>query len=189
GLHGVRIREALLSSRSRVGSAYVSGIGPSAQIVVTDTLVGGATAAELRFAIARQLGHLRNGDPLHRTLLQALILVFGAALAVFIADRVGFRRDDDPVSRLALVGALLGCVYVVALPIYNAYSRSLEVRADRYAATLSGNPQAGVRMSIRQADQDLLAVCPNRFSLWYFDAFPPTAERVSALQNRSNPCP
>ncbi|MGZ3521419.1 MAG: M48 family metalloprotease [Vulcanimicrobiaceae bacterium] len=189
GLHGVTVREVLIATRARGGSAYVSGLGPTERIVISDTLIAGATADEVAFILARQIAHIKDGDPVRYALVQALIVIFGAAIAVFIADRVGFRRDDDPVSRLALVAALLGCAYLVGLPLWNSYERHREARADRLAATLTSDPAAGIRAIVRGADQDLIAVCPNRFSLWYFGAQPPTAQRIAALQGRSDACP
>jgi STE24 endopeptidase len=185
----VPVREVLLETRSRAGRTYLTGVGPSEELRLSDTLVAGSTAGELQFALAREVGHIAGRDPLHKALMLALVIILGTAIAVFVADRVGFRRDDDPVSRLALVGALLGCVYLVALPVYSAYERRLELRADRFAVALTHDPASGVRSIVRRADQDLLAPCPNRFSLWYFGTLPPTAKRIAALQGAPDPCP
>ncbi|HEY8298249.1 MAG TPA: M48 family metalloprotease [Candidatus Baltobacteraceae bacterium] len=189
GLGGVRVREAVISDRTRAGSANVIGLGPSQTLLLSDTLLQGSTRGEVRFAIAREIGYLVADDSLHLAIAEALIAIVGAALAVFIADRIGFRRDDDPVSRLALVGALLGCVYLIALPLYRGYERGVEARADRYALALTRDPAPAIRAVVRRADQELLAVCPNRFSLAYFETMPPTAARVAAFTGRANPCP
>ncbi|MGH8164845.1 MAG: M48 family metalloprotease, partial [Rhodanobacteraceae bacterium] len=189
GSNNIRLREIELSTRVRAASSYVAGLGPSQEIVLPDTLLAGATPGEIRIVAARGIGHVVAGDPLHLAIAQALVLIFGAALAVFIADRIGFRRDDDPVSRLALVGALLGCVYVVALPLYAGYERRLQARADRYALALTHDPGSAVRDVVRHADQELEPVCPNRFSLWYFGTAPPPAARIAAAQGRADSCP
>src|SRR5205814_5686236 len=119
-----------VARRTHAGNAYVVGWGSSQRAVVSDTLVAGESEPELKFVIARLFGWVIANSALHLALILGAMLVLGAALAISLADRIGFRRDDDPVSRLALVGALLGCVYLVALPFFNGYERNLETAAD-----------------------------------------------------------
>ena len=116
------------------------------------------------------------------------MLVLGSALAIFLADRIGFRRDDDPVSRLALVGALLGCVYLVTLPFYNGYERNLDIAADRYAVALTGDRISAIRGAVRGADQALQPVCPRLLGYWYFSTHPPAGVRIPNLQGRPSAC-
>ena len=93
-------------------------------------------------------------------LIEGGIIIVFAALAVVIADRIGFRRDDDPLSRLAIVGALLALVYLAAVPVRNAALRSYDFSADRYAVALTGDPSAAVRALVRASDQRMEEVCP-----------------------------
>jgi hypothetical protein len=127
-------------------------------------------------------------DPLRTALVESLIIIVSMALAVTIADRVGFRRDDDPVSRLALVAALLGGVYLIALPVYLSYVRGTVVRADIAAVTASGDRASAVRGMVRRADQDLEPVCPNAFATLYFAQTPAIGSRISAFNGTPDPC-
>jgi Zn-dependent protease with chaperone function len=164
-------------------SAQVTGLWATQRIVLSDTLVAGSTPEEVAFSIARELGHVVDSDPLRMAWLDAFVAVFGVALAVFVADRIGFRRDDDPVSRLALVGALFGCVYLVALPPYNAVQRALESGAEGYAVAVTGDPAAAVRWSVRVADQRLVPDCPDTFSYLYFSISPSIADRIATFNH------
>ena len=85
------------------------------------------------------------------------LFVLSAAIAVLLSDRVGFRRDDDALSRLALVATFLGLVLIVAYPMYTAYARNLETRADRRRSPPTGDRAATVRAMVRYADDDLVA--------------------------------
>ncbi len=178
-----------LSRRTHAGNAYVVGIGPSRRIVIGDTLLDAATDHEILFIVAHELGHDVHGDTFRGSLFGAIIFVIAAALAVLIADRVGFRRDDDPLSRLTLVGALLGCVYLLFLPAINGYSRAIEASADAYALQLTHDPAGGVRAFVRFADEDLSLLCPGRLARLYWYTHPPIGSRISALNGQPNPCP
>jgi Zn-dependent protease with chaperone function len=175
------------AGRDRTGVAYVSGWGGSQKIVFSDTEVDGSTPGELRYLLARAYAWIEANSGLHLALVQGAFAVIGAALGVFLSDRVGFRRDDDPVSRLALLGALLGCVYVVGLPIYNAYSRNLEARTDAAAIAFTGDRADAIRHEVRTIDQELLPVCPGAFALWYLTADPAPGDQIAWLQGSRSP--
>ncbi|MDP9111789.1 MAG: M48 family metalloprotease [Candidatus Eremiobacteraeota bacterium] len=188
-LGAIPFQELHLAPESQLGTAFVMGAGPTQRVVISDTLIAAVTAPELDFIAARNLGRVAHFDTLREAILEAVIAIVGIALAVFIADRVGFRRDDDAVSRLALVGALLAAVYVLAVPVFNAYERQLAFRADEYAVALTGDRASAVRSIVRMADQHLMPSCPTLFTRAFFGAQPATAERVAAMQGRTAACP
>lgn len=179
---------AEVSRRTHLGDAYVMGWGGSQRAVVTDTMWAAATQAELEYVLARALVWVQANDGLHIALVQGAFFVLGAALAVFISDRIGFRRDDDPVSRLALLGAVMGGVYLVALPFYNGYARSMDRTTDAAAIALTHDPASAIRLEVRRTDQALVPLCPNAFAYWYFDSHVPPGTRISNLQGTSDYC-
>ena len=187
---GVRVPvlQENISARTHVGAAYVMGWGGSQRAVLTDTLVAGATPAELRFELARAAVWVQSNSGLHVALVRGAFLVLGVALAVFISDRIGFRRDDDPVSRLALLGALMGAVYLIAVPFYNGYARSLDRTTDAAAIALTHDPAAAIRTEVRRTDEALVPLCPNPFVYWYFDSSVPAGTRISNLQGAPDYC-
>jgi STE24 endopeptidase len=184
----VPVVEEIVSRRTHSGSSYVLGWGSSQRVVISDTALAGASEPELRFTIARSFGWVAANSALHLALILGAMLVLGSALAVFLADRIGFRRDDDPVSRLALVGALLGCVYLVALPFFNGYERNLDMASDQYALAVTGDRVSAIRGAVRGADQSLQSVCPTMFSYWYFATRPPAGQRIPNLQGLPSVC-
>jgi Zn-dependent protease with chaperone function len=184
----IPVLEEHISRRTHVGYAYVIGWGGSQRAVISDTMLAGASAAEIRFVLARAAAWVAQNDALQITLVQGAFFIVGAALAVFISDRIGFRRDDDPVSRLALLGAVMGAVYLVALPFYNGYARNVDRIADERAIAITRDRAAAVRLVVRQADQALWPICPNTFAYWYFDAREPAGTRISDLQGTPDYC-
>jgi Zn-dependent protease with chaperone function len=177
------------SRHTNTMSAQGTGIGPTARAVLGDVTLEHATAPELRVALGHADAQVRDADTLRRTLVAVTLFVFSAAIAVLLSDRVGFRRDDDALSRLALVATFLGLVLVLAYPLYTAYARNLEGDADRRALAALGDRAAMVRAMIRYADDDLVPLCDRRSIRWYFDDRPPLGARVAAVTGRADPCP
>jgi len=177
------------SRRSSVGVAMVQGLGPSERIVISDTLLAGASLGEIRFVLAEQLGRVANRDPARLALFNALFVIVGAAFAVFIADRIRFRRDDDPVARLALAAALLCCVYLIVAPIDNSVLRRMTMHADSFAVAVTHDRASAVRAVIRGTDQRMDEVCPGSFTALFLNNRPAPGERVAALNGIKNACP
>lgn len=169
--------------------AVVVGLGPFRRVVLAHSLVAGSTPAEVVFWALYVIGHELHADPLFVALIEGGIIVVFSALAVVLADRIGFRRDDDPLSRLALVGALLAAVYVVAVPVRNAALRSYDVDADRYAVSLTADRASAVRAIVRSADQRMQEVCPEFLPQLFLDAHPNPSVRVSAINAAPPGCP
>jgi Zn-dependent protease with chaperone function len=166
-----------------------SGLGPFARILIGDQALAPMTPAERQFLLGRQYAHLAEHDVLFLTLAGIMLFVFAAALAVLISDRIGFRRDDDPLARLPLVGTFLGIAVLLLYPAYNAIERGIEWRADTIAITTVADRAAGVRFFVRRADDDLIALCGRRTARWYFESRPPLGSRIAALGKTSDPCP
>ncbi|MGA8533536.1 MAG: M48 family metalloprotease [Candidatus Tumulicola sp.] len=174
---------------SSLADAVIVGLGPFRRVVLTHSLVAGSTAPEIVYRVTYETGHGIHADPLFFALIEGGIIIVFSALAVVLADRVGFRRDDDPLSRLALVGALLAIVYLAAVPVRNAALRSYDVDADRYAVALTADRAAAVRAIVRAADQRMDEVCPEMLASLFLDAHPSPAARVAALNGVPTRCP
>ncbi|MBV8636912.1 MAG: M48 family metalloprotease [Candidatus Eremiobacteraeota bacterium] len=148
-----------VDDRTHLGDAYVNGLGPSQRIVISDSIFQASSRREIRYVLARELGFIAIGGPLRIAVADAVFVIVGVALAVAIADRIGFRRDDDPMVRLALLGALLGLMYLAIVPFNNTMLRSLSWASEEYALTLTHDPAAAVRSIVRNADERLDAAC------------------------------
>jgi len=171
------------------GGAVVLGLGHAHRIFLTDTLVAGATAPEIAYEVAYELGHIAHHDLISIALIEGGVIIIFAALAVVIADRIKFRRDDDPLSRLAIVGALLALIYLAAVPVRNAALRSYDFGADAYAVALTGDPAAAVRALVRSSDQRMEEVCPERGATLFLYTDPGTGARIAAINHVPSSCP
>ncbi len=176
------------SRHSNAMATHVVGIGPTARVLLGDLTLVHLEPPELRFVMAHAFARVRGGAMLRQTLLATTLFVLSAAVAVFFSDRVGFRRDDDALSRLALVATFLGLVLIVAYPVYNAYVRRLTSEADARALAVTGDRAEAVRSMVRYADDDLLALCDRRSVRWYFDEQPPLGARIAAIAGTADSC-
>ena len=176
------------SHRSRVVASSVRGLGPTERVLLSDTLLANATPGEIGFVTAREFAHVIYGDPLRMAIAQTVAIILTVALGMFIADRIGFRRDDDPLARLPLVGAMLGLATLIMLPAYNAYARGVEDRADRYALALTNDRVGAIRFYVRLADEALMPVCVGRPERLFFMTHEPIASRVAVVLERPDPC-
>jgi Zn-dependent protease with chaperone function len=166
----------------------VLGVGPLRRIVLSHNLIVGGTEPEIEYRIAYEIGRISHGAVLSVALIEGGVIIIFAAIAIVIADRVRFRRDDDPLSRLAIVGALLALVYLAAVPVRNAALRSYDFDSDRYAVTLTGNPSAAVRALVRASDQRMEEVCPEAAASLFLYAAPGIGERVAAINRVPSTC-
>jgi len=176
------------SLRSDTVAAEVEGFGPTTRIVLGDALLDDATRGEVLVLAAREFGHYAHGDTFRLSLFWTFLFIVCTALAVVIADRVTFRRDDDPLARLSLVFAFMGLLALAVTPIYNGYSRNLESRADAYAVALTSDRASAVRAYVRIADETLSPLCPARWVRAYFYNSPPLGTRIAKAAGRPDPC-
>jgi hypothetical protein len=146
----------------------------------------GSTPSELRYAAA--FAQAVQHDQLSIALIEGGIIIVFAAIAVVIADRIRFRRDDDPLSRMAIVGALLALVYFGAVPVRNAVARSYDLGDDAYAIAFTDDPAGAVRALVRLADQRMEEVCPEQSALLFLYTSPGTGERVAAINQVPSGC-
>jgi Zn-dependent protease with chaperone function len=177
------------SLESPLAGAVVLGLGTSRRVVLTRSLVVAGTIPETVYRVTYEIGHVIHADPLFVALIEGGIIIVFSSMAVVFADRVGFRRDDDPLSRLALVGALLALIYLAAVPVRNAALRSYDLDADRYAVALTGDRSAAIRAIVRAADQRMEEVCPEMLPNLFLDVHPSPAARVAAINGVPTRCP
>lgn len=169
--------------RTHLGSAYVDGLGPTQRIIVADSVLQSGSRREVAYVIAREIGYVAIGGPVRVALLDSLFTIIGIALAVTIADRIGFRRDDDPLARVALVAALLGVMFLAIVPFDNASLRQLSDASEEDAIQLTGDRAVAVRNIIRNADQDLSPICRSRAASFFLGEYQDPARAVEIANN------
>src|SRR4051794_11501005 len=188
----VHLDDILVSDASRrttTDNAYVSGFGASRRLVLYDTLLHHDSPAEVRVLTAHELGHVKNNDVLHGTLLGALAVAAAMCFA-FVAfhdgaplpRRVGAVGAADP----RVVPMLLAAYAVVSFavtPLTNLVSRHIEARADAHSLALTRDPQDFISAQRKLAVDSLDEL--NRPYVLYllFDTHPTAPQRLAMARN------
>jgi len=184
---GIAVEDVLVADASRrttTLNAYVSGFGATRRIVIYDTLLAQATAAEVRLIVAHELGHVRASDVARGTATGALGAAAGVtALALALTSpavlrRVGVRSAGDP-AVVAAVLALYSLGSLLSLPVQNLVSRQVEARADLHALDLTGDPETFTALQRTLAIANRTDLDPPALHYWWFASHPSPPARIA----------
>lgn len=172
------------AGRRRVNAALV-GIGSGRRVLIGETLLSDFSDDEIEVVVAHELGHHVHHDIRSALLLRTAVavLAFGAMALVLSASwkPLGFEtaRDAAALPLLAAIGAAVG---LAVRPLLNALSRRKEYRADRYALSLTGDPDAFVSAIRRLAAQTLAETRPSAATMWLFHSHPSVEQRIQVAR-------
>ena len=134
GSPSVRVDD--VSGQTREANAFAVGFGPSAHVVIWNTLLDGRfTFPQVRFVLAHELGHLAHRHILRGVAWFALLLLPVLALVAYTTN---LRRG----SAVPLALLLIALAQLVLLPVQNAISRRIETEADWTALNATRDPAA-----------------------------------------------
>jgi STE24 endopeptidase len=175
---GVTVEEVLVedtSRRTRKANAYVTGLGRTRRLVVSDTLLAEVSPAEIQTVVAHELGHRRMRHVLLGTLLSlagviASTVVVWALLGTTVAD-----PRNLPV--VLLIGLALS---VLAGPAVNALSRRWERSADRFALGLTNDRAAYEQTFRRLAATNMSDLDPPKLIYLLLFTHPTPPQRLAA---------
>lgn len=183
GVEVEQVRELRVSEKSSRLNALVTGLGPTKQVVLYNTLLDRMTPAEVEVVLAHELAHAAYGDILRGWALQAAIGTLGFALAAWLLQEM---RHVVPLSLpaphaargLALLILFLSLFDTVTGPIHQAASRQMEVRADAFALAVTQNPRAMVSSFQKLAHANPRDVSPPDLVVWLSHSHPPILDRI-----------
>lgn len=174
---GVPIRDILVADTSRRTTkvnAYVSGLGATRRVVLTDTLLVAAGAPEVRLIVAHELGHRRDRHVLKGTLLAMAGAAAGVlALWAILGTRVASPRELPVALLVFAVLELCGLAPAAAL------SRSWERAADRYSLELTRDLDAFEKAHVELARKNLSDLAPPRLAYVLLFSHPTPPERLA----------
>ena len=170
-----------MSRQTKKANAFVTGVLGTERIALGDTLVNEFADDETLYVVAHELGHYVRRDP-----WLAILFGTGSVAATLLAADAALRRTtkrglDSPAqgARLAFYATL---AQLALLPLANAFSRTIERRADRFALAATNDRDAGMRAFKRLAEQNLAELDPPRWAELLFSSHPSLASRIRALE-------
>ncbi|HLJ54028.1 MAG TPA: M48 family metallopeptidase [Chthonomonadaceae bacterium] len=174
------------SLRTSHVNAYVTGIGPSARIVLNDTALQELPRDQILAMVGHEMGHYAERHVLISAAAgavgTAIILWLLARLLPPLAERCGRRFRLRGLSDLAALPLIFLAIYLVGLagePVSSALSRTLEHRADAYGLRLTGLDDATARLMVGFAERDLTDPDPPPLLHLWFGTHPTLKERIA----------
>ena len=188
----IRLDDILVADASRrttTDNAYVSGFGASRRLVLDDTLLRHDSPAEVRVITAHELGHVKNDDVLHGTLLGALAVAAAmcGAFVLFrdgagLPRRIGATGAADP----RVVPSLLATYAIVSFlvtPVSTLVSRHIEARADAHSLMLTHDPTTFISAQHKLAVNGLDDLDPPKLLYLLFATHPTAPQRIAMARD------
>jgi len=183
GARVLGVFEWRLGDRTRKANAALAGIGRTRRILVSDTLLAEHSDEEIEVILAHELAHHVHHDIWSGLAVEAALIVAGFFAAdVLLAALwvpLGLTGKDD-LAALPLLLLVGGGLSVLVMPLFNAFSRAHERRADRYALDLTRNAPAFVSAMKRLGVQNLAEERPSPIVELLFHSHPSISARVAA---------
>jgi STE24 endopeptidase len=176
------------SRRTAEANAAVIGLGRSRRVVIADTLLAEFSAGEVDAVVAHELGHHVHRDVQRLLVGSAVLMWLGLALAAWVAP------SALPVLSLPSLGYVPGFPVLLALaelyflltsPLLNWWSRRLETAADHFALRLTRDPAAFATAMQRLGCQNLIELCPPRWSEVLLATHPALHRRIALARSWS----
>ncbi|MDP9360808.1 MAG: M48 family metallopeptidase [Acidobacteriota bacterium] len=185
GIEKKRVYEVDKSKQTKEMNAYVTGIGPSARIVMWDTLLAKLDRDEVLAVMGHEMGHY-----VLKHLWQGI--AFGIAisfLGFFVAQRLfewglarwGVRWKLDARGDPAALPWLLAVSSLLAFllsPVYSGYSRHIEHQADVFGLELTHGNEAMASSFVKFAEDSKADPRPPRFIEWWRYSHPSLGRRI-----------
>lgn len=172
------------STRSTRVNAYVSGLGPTRQVVLYDTLLE-LPPEQVAVVVAHELAHREHADLARGVLATAaalllpLLLLRGLLASPGAAALVGARGSSDP-RLVAVAVAFAALATLVGQPIGNWVSRRAEAAADHRAVTLTAGAEVLVRTARTFTVRDLSPPDPPQWAVLLWGTHPTVGDRIRA---------
>ncbi len=174
------------SSKTSTGNAMLMGWGGTRRIAVSDTVLQRYSPEEIEVIMAHELGHQHHRDIARLIIAQSAFILLGFYVVHITLKWAVPRLDFDGISDIAafpLLILVLAAVFLIIAPLTNAYSRKLEMAADRYALAATDNPEAFGAMLTKLTDQNLAESRPSRWAELLFYDHPPYYKRMELIRS------
>jgi STE24 endopeptidase len=173
------------SRRTAEANAAVIGMGRSRRVVIADTLLAEFPPGEVDAVVAHELGHHVHRD-VQRLLLGNAVLIWLGLFAASVALEGALPLLSLPsLSYVPGYPVLLFVVevyFLVFSPLLNWWSRRLESGADRFALQLTRDPSAFAGAMQRIGCQNLVELCPPRWSEVLLATHPALQRRIQLAE-------
>ena len=180
GVEDVPLRIEEVSGDTSQANAYAFGLGPSATIVLWDTLLDGRFSdGEVDVVLAHELAHHSSNHLAEAVAWFGLFALPGALVLMLVTRRRGGMGEPGAVP-LALLAA---AVFQLAVaPLQNLVSRGSEAEADWKALSTTRDPAAAKALFRSFARSSLGDPSPPTWAYVLLQTHPTLAQRVAMAE-------
>jgi STE24 endopeptidase len=177
------------SAKSTTANAALMGAGATRRIVLSDTIIGKYTPAEITVIMAHEMGHQRHRDMLRLFVFQSLVLLASFYLSGLLfkamVNAFAFHGVSDAAA-LPLLVIIFGLMGLAMTPLTTFFTRIVESQADLFALKLTGDPGSFISSMAKLTDQNLAEGAPPRWVEVLLDDHPSYRQRVAMAQRFKN---
>ena len=174
---GIPLRVEEVSGDTSEANAYAFGLGPSARIVLWDTLLDGRfSEREVNVVLAHELGH-HSSDHIAKSLGWFVLFALPGAFVLMLATRRRGGMGEPAAVPLAL---LVTAVFQLAVaPAQHVVSRRMEAEADWKALSTTRDPAAARGLFREFSATSLGDPSPPSWAYVLLQTHPTLAQRVA----------
>jgi STE24 endopeptidase len=179
GVTGTPVHVQDVRSFTNQANAYSSGFGPSANVVLWDTLLDGRfTPGEVSVVVGHELGHVAHRHVLKGIGWTALFVIPLLWLVTRVARRTGGIANPAslPLALLALV--VLGFLFA---PFENVVSRRYEAEADWSALQATHDATSARKLFVDFQRTSLQEPDPPMWDYLWLETHPTIAQRIAMV--------
>jgi Zn-dependent protease with chaperone function len=185
GIAGGRVYQVDKSKQTKTMNAYVTGIGPTARIVMWDTLLAKLDHDEVLAVMGHEMGHyvlkhLWKGIAFY-VALSFFVFWIGQALyergVARWGSRWGVRDARDPAALPWLLVLWLLLSFVIS-PVTSGFSRHIEHQADIFSLDLTHLNEPMASAFVKFAEDSKEDPRPPRFIEWWMYSHPSLGRRI-----------
>ena len=166
-----------VSDRTNTINGYVTGVGPTARIVLWDTAIEQLSEDAVMFLMAHEIAHYVYRD-IYRGIVVAIVFAFGG---LFVVYKIIDKMDKDSLKRIPVALLTVWILLFAVSPATNWISRRIEVRADIFALEMTNDPEGGIDLFQTLARTSLNEINPPTLVYIFRSTHPSLFERISTL--------
>ncbi len=186
GIPVTNVYEFDASRQSKRISANVSGAFGTTRISMTDNLLIRSTPREVKAVLGHEMGHYVLDHNMIGTTWQGLVFVVGFAFFAWGFGRLtnlfggnwDVRAIDDPAG-LPVLMALSAIFFLIATPVQNTITRTLEQQADMFGINAAREPDGFALATLQLSEYRKLD--PSPWEEFIFYDHPSGRTRISTV--------
>lgn len=177
---GTPVRVQDVSEWTDQANAFTAGFGPSAQVILWDTLLDDRfTRGEKVVVIAHELGHVRSRHIAKSIGWTALVVLPTLWILALATRRRGGVGDPANLPFVILVLTVLG---LLLAPLENVVSRRYEAEADWRALNATHDPASARKLFQTFARTSLEDPSPPTWDYLWLETHPTLAQRIALAE-------